>query len=104
MTFQYSIHLIFAYACYNMICPQVVNKCLEMGAQKASFMPADMANPADSDRVVQYAIDQLGGLDFLVLNHIGPSPYAMWDGDVEHARWLLQVYNHSLDKMLPNVI
>lgn len=77
--------------CLNMICLQVVKKCTEMGAQKALFIPADMANPADSDRVVQYAIDQLGGMDFLVLNHIGPSPYGMWDGDVEHARWLLEV-------------
>lgn len=62
-----------------------------MGAQKALFIPADMAKPEDSDRVVQYAIDQFGGLDYLVLNHIGPSPYGMWDGDVEHTRWLLQV-------------
>lgn len=86
---------------------QVVKKCLEMGAQKALFIPADMANPTDSDRVVQYAIDHLGGLDFLVLNHIGPSPYRMWDGDVEHTRWLLQVnflsYVQMAKKALPTL-
>ncbi|KAA0712229.1 Hydroxysteroid 11-beta-dehydrogenase 1-like protein [Triplophysa tibetana] len=83
---------------------QVVNKCLELGAQKALFIPADMANPEDSDRVVQYAIDQLGGLDYLILNHIGPSPYRMWDGDVEHTRWLLQVNFLSFVQMAKNAL
>ncbi|KAJ1085893.1 hypothetical protein NDU88_006017 [Pleurodeles waltl] len=32
-----------------------------------------------------------GGLDYLVLNHIGESPYEAWSGDVEHTRWLMQV-------------
>ncbi|XP_028857286.1 hydroxysteroid 11-beta-dehydrogenase 1-like protein isoform X2 [Denticeps clupeoides] len=70
---------------------KVVQKCLDLGAQKALFIPADMSVVADPDRVVTFAVDQLGGLDYLVLNHIGPSPFAMWDGDVEHVRWLMQV-------------
>ncbi|XP_051550323.1 hydroxysteroid 11-beta-dehydrogenase 1-like protein [Myxocyprinus asiaticus] len=86
---------------------QVVNKCLELGAQKALFIPADMANPSDADSVVQYAIEKLGGLDFLVLNHIGPGPYGMWDGDVENIRWLLQVnflsYVQMVQKALPTL-
>ncbi|XP_056112307.1 hydroxysteroid 11-beta-dehydrogenase 1-like protein [Rhinichthys klamathensis goyatoka] len=86
---------------------EVVRKCQEMGAQKAFFIPADMASPSDAERVVQYAIEQLGGLDFLVLNHIGPSPYSMWNGDVEHTRWLLQVnflsYLQMAQKALPTL-
>ncbi|KAK7137034.1 hypothetical protein R3I93_017184 [Phoxinus phoxinus] len=86
---------------------EVVRKCKEMGAQKAFFIPADMASPPDAERVVQYAIEQLGGLDFLVLNHIGPSPYSMWNGDVEHTRWLLQVnflsYLQMAQKALPTL-
>uniref|UniRef100_A0A8C2ACZ3 Hydroxysteroid 11-beta-dehydrogenase 1-like protein n=1 Tax=Cyprinus carpio TaxID=7962 RepID=A0A8C2ACZ3_CYPCA len=86
---------------------QVVSKCLEMGAQRALFIPADMANPSDADYVVQYAIEQLGGLDYLVLNHIGPSPYRMWDGNVEHTRWLLEVnflsYAEMTQKALPTL-
>ncbi|KAG1939819.1 corticosteroid 11-beta-dehydrogenase isozyme [Pimephales promelas] len=86
---------------------EVVRKCLEMGAQKAVFIPADMASPPDAERVVQYAIEQLGGLDFLVLNHIGPSPFSMWNGDVEHTRWLLQVnflsYLQMAQKALPTL-
>lgn len=70
---------------------QVVEKCQGLGAQKALYVAADMANPSDPERVVQFAVDKLGGLDYLVLNHIGSSPFAMWDGDVEHTRWLMQV-------------
>lgn len=86
---------------------QVVSKCLELGAQRALFIPADMASPSDAESVVQYAIEQLGGLDYLVLNHIGPSPYKMWDGDVEHTRWLLEVnflsYAQMTQKALPTL-
>ncbi|KAL1023021.1 hypothetical protein UPYG_G00035480 [Umbra pygmaea] len=70
---------------------QVVEKCQGLGAQKALYVAADMADPLDPERVVKFAVDQLGGLDYLVLNHIGPSPFAMWDGDMEHMRWLMQV-------------
>ncbi|XP_009081649.1 PREDICTED: hydroxysteroid 11-beta-dehydrogenase 1-like protein [Acanthisitta chloris] len=32
-----------------------------------------------------------GGLDYLVLNHIGVTHFQMWTGDVEYTRWLMQV-------------
>ncbi|KAM7080973.1 hydroxysteroid 11-beta-dehydrogenase 1-like protein isoform 5-T5 [Ciconia maguari] len=32
-----------------------------------------------------------GGLDYLVLNHIGMTRFQMWAGDVEYTRWLMQV-------------
>ncbi|XP_036375020.1 hydroxysteroid 11-beta-dehydrogenase 1-like protein [Megalops cyprinoides] len=70
---------------------QVAEKCLSMGAQKVLYISGDMAEQSDPARVVRFAVDKLGGLDYLVLNHIGSSPFAMWDGDVEHTRWLLQV-------------
>lgn len=72
-------------------CLQVVKKCLDLGAQKALYIAADMAEIADADRVVEFAEEQLKGLDYIVLNHIGPSPYGLWDGDVDHIRWLMQV-------------
>lgn len=59
------------------------------------YIAADMAETADADRVVEFAEEQLKELDYIVLNHIGPSPYAMWDGDVDHIRWLMQVRQHS---------
>ncbi|XP_053491417.1 hydroxysteroid 11-beta-dehydrogenase 1-like protein [Ictalurus furcatus] len=78
---------------------EVVKKCLDLGAQKALYIAADMAETADADRVVEFAEEQLKELDYIVLNHIGPSPYAMWDGDVDHIRWLMQVNFHSYVKM-----
>ncbi|KAM9848733.1 hydroxysteroid 11-beta-dehydrogenase 1-like protein [Aulostomus maculatus] len=70
---------------------QVVDKCLSLGAQKAFYIAADMASDSDPDRVVEFALEKLGGLDFVVLNHIGPSPFSMWEGDVEHTQWLMKV-------------
>ncbi|XP_062868595.1 hydroxysteroid 11-beta-dehydrogenase 1-like protein [Trichomycterus rosablanca] len=78
---------------------EVVKKCMDLGAQKALYIAADMAKPADADRVVKYAEEQLKGLDYIVLNHIGPSPYGMWDGDVDHTRWLMEVNFHSYVQM-----
>ncbi|KAM9385840.1 hydroxysteroid 11-beta-dehydrogenase 1-like protein [Pholidichthys leucotaenia] len=78
---------------------QVAEKCLSLGAQKALYVAADMASESDPDRVVDFALEKLGGLDYLVLNHIGPTPFSMWDGDVEHTRWLMKVNFFSYVQM-----
>lgn len=78
---------------------QVAEKCLSLGAQKALYIAADMASETDPDKVVSFALDRLGGLDYLVLNHIGPSPFSMWEGDVEHTRWLMKVNFFSYIQM-----
>ncbi|KAI4829182.1 hypothetical protein KUCAC02_023242 [Chaenocephalus aceratus] len=59
--------------------------------EKALYIAADMASESDPDKVVDFALEKLGGLDYLVLNHIGPSPFSMWEGDMEHTRWLMKV-------------
>lgn len=86
---------------------QVVGKCQSLGAQKVLYVAADMADPSDPEKVVSFALDQLGGLDYLVLNHIGASPFAMWDGDVDHVQWLMQVnflsYLQMAVKALPSL-
>lgn len=53
-----------------------------------------MASDSDPDKVVDLALEKLGGLDYLVLNHIGPTPFGMWEGDIEHIRWLMKVMDH----------
>ncbi|XP_029905017.1 hydroxysteroid 11-beta-dehydrogenase 1-like protein [Myripristis murdjan] len=78
---------------------QVAEKCLSLGAQKALYIAADMADESDPDRVISFAVDQLGGLDYLVLNHIGPSPFSMWEGDVDHTKWLMKVNFFSYVEM-----
>ncbi|KAM4547959.1 hydroxysteroid 11-beta-dehydrogenase 1-like protein isoform 2-T2 [Odontesthes bonariensis] len=70
---------------------QVAEKCLSLGAQKALYIAADMASDSDPDKVVDFALKKLGGLDYLVLNHIGSSHVRMWEGDVEHTRDLMKV-------------
>lgn len=69
----------------------VADKCLQLGAQKAVYVTGDMSLPSDPERVLHVAVDLLGGLDYLVLNHIGNTPFAMWDGDSEHVRTVMQV-------------
>lgn len=78
---------------------QVAEKCLSLGAQEALYVAADMATESDPDKVIDFALEKLGGLDYVVLNHIGPSPFSMWEGDVEHTRWLMQVNFFSYIQM-----
>uniref|UniRef100_A0A3Q2EB23 Hydroxysteroid (11-beta) dehydrogenase 1-like a n=1 Tax=Cyprinodon variegatus TaxID=28743 RepID=A0A3Q2EB23_CYPVA len=78
---------------------QVAEKCLSLGAQKAFYIAADMASESDPDKVVDFALEKLGGLDYLVLNHIGPTPFGVWEGDVEHTRWLMKVNFFSYTQM-----
>ncbi|NXI98104.1 DHI1L protein, partial [Psophia crepitans] len=70
---------------------KVVEKCLTLGAKKIFYIPADMSSPSAPEKVVQFAVQKLGGLDYLVLNHIGVTRFQMWAGDVEYTRWLMQV-------------
>ncbi|XP_074523827.1 hydroxysteroid 11-beta-dehydrogenase 1-like protein [Halichoeres trimaculatus] len=78
---------------------QVAEKCQSLGAQKAIYIAADMASVSDPEKVVDFAVEKLGGLDYVILNHIGPSPFSMWEGDVEHTRWLMQVNFFSYVEM-----
>ncbi|XP_070817463.1 hydroxysteroid 11-beta-dehydrogenase 1-like protein [Chaetodon trifascialis] len=78
---------------------QVAEKCLSLGAQKALYIAADMASESEPDKVVDFALEKLGGLDYLVLNHIGPSPFSPWEGDVEHVKWLMKVNFFSYIQM-----
>ncbi|NP_001098261.1 hydroxysteroid 11-beta-dehydrogenase 1-like protein precursor [Oryzias latipes] len=78
---------------------QVVEKCLSLGAQKAVYIAADMSTDADPDKVVDFALEELGGLDYLVLNHIGSIDLRMWDGDHEQVQQLMKINFHSYVQM-----
>lgn len=39
---------------------QVMKKCLTLGAKKVFYIPADMSSPSEPDRVVQFAVQNLG--------------------------------------------
>nr|XP_019936361.1 PREDICTED: hydroxysteroid 11-beta-dehydrogenase 1-like protein [Paralichthys olivaceus] len=78
---------------------QVAEKCTSLGAQEVFYIAADMSNQQDPEKVVEFALEKLGGLDYLVLNHIGMSHFKMWDGDVEYFDWLMKVNLFSYVQM-----
>ncbi|XP_044135022.1 hydroxysteroid 11-beta-dehydrogenase 1-like protein [Bufo gargarizans] len=86
---------------------EVRSRCLELGAKNVSLVVADMGSPEARERIVEKAIIDMGGLDYLVLNHIGSTPFQMWDGDINHTRWLMEVnflsYIHLATKALPHL-
>ncbi|KAM9732008.1 hydroxysteroid 11-beta-dehydrogenase 1-like protein isoform 1-T1 [Dama dama] len=68
---------------------QVVGNCRKLGAPKVFYIAADMAS--QTERVVQFALDKLGGLDYLVLNHLGAAPAGTRVRSSLSTRWLMQV-------------
>ncbi|NXT59916.1 DHI1 dehydrogenase, partial [Chaetops frenatus] len=69
----------------------VVRRCLQLGAASASFVSGSMEDTAFAQHVVREAQTSLGGLDMLILNHVGASYFGFFDGDVEHVRKLLEI-------------
>lgn len=39
---------------------KVMEKCLTLGAKKIFYIPADMSNPLEPEKVVQFAVQKLG--------------------------------------------
>ncbi|NWV38866.1 DHI1 dehydrogenase, partial [Grantiella picta] len=70
---------------------KVVQRCLELGAASARFVSGTMEDMAFAQHVVREAQTSLGGLDMLILNHVGASYFGFFDGDVEHVRKLLEI-------------
>ncbi|XP_073529543.1 hydroxysteroid 11-beta-dehydrogenase 1-like protein A [Phyllobates terribilis] len=63
---------------------EVAKKCLELGAGSAHYVVANMGNLTSAQNVAQEAIKQLGGLDYLVLNHVGGNgTFGSFKGDME---------------------
>ncbi|KAF7239913.1 hypothetical protein EYD10_13500 [Varanus komodoensis] len=63
---------------------QVVQKCLELGASSAAYVVSDMKNLTSAQKVVGEAKATFGGLDMLVLNHVGGNAgFQPFKGDME---------------------
>ncbi|NXP71943.1 DHI1 dehydrogenase, partial [Ramphastos sulfuratus] len=69
---------------------KVVEQCLRLGAASASYVSGSMEDTAFAEVVVKEAENTWGGLDMLILNHIGHSYFTYFNGDVEHVRKLLE--------------
>lgn len=74
---------------------KVVGNCRKLGAPKVFYIAADMASPEVPGRVVQFALDMLGGLDYLVLNHLGATPSGTRARSAQATHWLVQVLRPS---------
>ncbi|XP_066270120.1 hydroxysteroid 11-beta-dehydrogenase 1-like protein isoform X2 [Branchiostoma lanceolatum] len=65
---------------------EVVAKMKDLGAQEAIYVAGDMGKAEDCERTIKTAEEKFGGLDYLVLNHMGSSfkreGLSLWDGDM----------------------
>ncbi|XP_053224019.1 hydroxysteroid 11-beta-dehydrogenase 1-like protein B [Podarcis raffonei] len=63
---------------------KVVQNCLKLGAASASYVVSDMSDLASARNVVEETKNVLGGLDLLVLNHVGGKiGFGPYQGDME---------------------
>lgn len=65
---------------------EVVARCRELGRPDGiyHYIPADMSNLTSTELVIKEAQDKLGGIDYLVLNHIIIIPLGMWIGSTDN--------------------
>ncbi|XP_071435020.1 11-beta-hydroxysteroid dehydrogenase 1 [Pithys albifrons albifrons] len=69
---------------------KVVERCLELGAASARYISGSMENPSFPEVVVKEAETSWGGLDMLILNHIGYSGFNFFNGNVGQVRKLME--------------
>lgn len=70
---------------------EVVAKCLKLGAASADYVAGTMEDMEFAKHVVKEAERQFGGLDMLILNHIGSAYFRYFDGDVDHIRTMMEI-------------
>nr|XP_048682878.1 11-beta-hydroxysteroid dehydrogenase 1-like isoform X3 [Caretta caretta] len=70
---------------------KIITRCLELGAASAQYVSGSMEDKAFAEHVVKEAEVVLGGLDMLILNHVGNSYFNYFDGDVGHVQKLLKI-------------
>uniref|UniRef100_A0A8C5P9M5 Sirtuin 4 n=1 Tax=Leptobrachium leishanense TaxID=445787 RepID=A0A8C5P9M5_9ANUR len=63
---------------------KVAEKCRKLGALSAHYVVSDMANLTSAQHVIQVTNEKLGGLDYLILNHVGGSgSFGTFQGDMD---------------------
>ncbi|CAH1274523.1 HSD11B1L [Branchiostoma lanceolatum] len=79
---------------------KVTAKMKDLGALEAIYVAGDMGKPEDCERTIQTAKEKFGGLDYLVLNHIGTNHKSkkafLWDGDMDflHDHVMINYYSY----------
>uniref|UniRef100_A0A8C8FHL0 Uncharacterized protein n=1 Tax=Oncorhynchus tshawytscha TaxID=74940 RepID=A0A8C8FHL0_ONCTS len=67
---------------------KVAENSTSLGAQKALYVTGDVCTLV---YIFKLSFCPAECLDILVLNHIGSSPFAIWNGDRAHVRELMQI-------------
>ncbi|KAG8450906.1 hypothetical protein GDO86_003250 [Hymenochirus boettgeri] len=70
---------------------KVVAQCKQLGAASVHYIAGNMNNMTFAKQVVHEAEKIFGGLDMLILNHIGWTYFNYFDGNVDHIRDLLEI-------------
>ncbi|XP_030077493.1 corticosteroid 11-beta-dehydrogenase isozyme 1 [Microcaecilia unicolor] len=70
---------------------KVVAKCLELGAPSAHYIAGSMDDMVFAESVVKKAENLFGGLDMLILNHIGDFYFNFFNGDIKYVRKLMEI-------------
>ncbi|NWV24695.1 DHI1 dehydrogenase, partial [Origma solitaria] len=70
---------------------KVVERCLELGAASARYVSGSMDSPTLPEELLREAENTWGGLDMLILNHIGQSGFGYFNGDVGHVRKIMEI-------------
>lgn len=91
---------------------EVVARCRELGSPGATFgyISADMSNLTMTKTLIMEAVQKMGGLDYLVLNHIYPQKLQFWEGteeDMDYLNTIIDVnfkaYVHLASHALPEL-
>ena len=60
-----------------------MERCKELGAKEAFYIPLDMGREEDAKTLIDEAKKRLGGLDHLILNHVIYYQPKFWDGEFD---------------------
>jgi len=69
---------------------EVQNKCMELGALSCEIYPLDMSQLEEIPKFIKKAVDSMGGIDILVLNHIMRTLTLEWTNSKENLNYLDQ--------------
>ncbi|NXU09554.1 DHI1 dehydrogenase, partial [Pardalotus punctatus] len=70
---------------------KVVERCLKLGAASARYVSGSMDSPTLPEELLKEAENTWGGLDMLILNHIGRSGFNFFNGNVAQVRKLMEI-------------
>lgn len=73
---------------------KVTNHCKRVGKPHGSYnyIIADMSNMSSTEIVIKEAVSRMGGIDYLVLNHIKEISLGEWNGSLDNLTMLSNLF------------